>query len=635
MSRASTLSGFTTAIGQPTNLNVGVLTCQALSSNDVTFSDDLSLKNLNATSSVNTPGLIVTGISTLGTTGSDSLFINGGTDTHATSTVRFRNNAGNVNYGFIQNRSDNITLGTNSTDPIFFETNNSRRVTVASGGDVGIGTTVPGALLSIESTAPNAAGIRLGFDGPRYYDIFRGSTTNSGYLNFYGSQTGFVGYVFDGVDGEFMRINTSGNVGIGTDTITSFTPTLQVTGTDPAFLLQDNATVVDYFGVNIGAGVVNTWFDDASALVINTATGISGAGINEKVRITSAGSVGIGTAIPETTGALTVSMSDTNEKYLTLINRQNWGYGVGIDFMQPLASGGSVIKSGKILSDWESANNSLLSFYTTGSGTLTEKVRITSSGKLGIGTDNPTRELQLSENGDCAIRMDANNSNANARVWEIGVGGNSSNNAEMTFRTRQDDGTGGSECVRFTRSGAIKLPSGGGIDFSATANSSGTMSSELLDDYEEGTWTPTVFGNSTAGTFNIVAGGQNTGHYTKIGNYVVMHVQWSNVYLTGATGQILVGNFPFTFTNNTGSSGGYVEYLEGFTPAFNKNVSEVDASRTLTLRYFGATSMAFRPQYNDAWDNYLNASTTTWQLDGGSATQRTYGSIILYGYTAT
>ena len=83
---------------------------------------------------------------------------------------------------------------------------------------VGLGTQVPGALLSLESTAANAAKIRLGFDGSRYYDIFRGSTTNSGYLNFYGSQSSYVGYVFGGVDGEWMRIDTSGRLLLGTTT---------------------------------------------------------------------------------------------------------------------------------------------------------------------------------------------------------------------------------------------------------------------------------------------------------------------------------------------------------------------------------------------------------------------------------
>ena len=54
---------------------------------------------------------------------------------------------------------------------------------------------------------------------------------------------------------------------------------------------------------------------------------------------------------------------------------------------------------------------------------------------------------------------------------------------------------GATERLRVTSSGAVQVSNGNlvfstagtGIDFSATANSSGTMTSELLDDYEEGT----------------------------------------------------------------------------------------------------------------------------------------------------
>ena len=52
--------------------------------------------------------------------------------------------------------------------------------------------------------------------------------------------------------------------------------------------------------------------------------------------------------------------------------------------------------------------------------------------------------------------------------------------------------------------------SGKGIDFSAT---SGTGTSELFDDYEEGTWTPEITGTSTAGT---IAYNAQHGYYTKI-----------------------------------------------------------------------------------------------------------------------
>ena len=62
--------------------------------------------------------------------------------------------------------------------------------------------------------------------------------------------------------------------------------------------------------------------------------------------------------------------------------------------------------------------------------------------------------------------------------------------------------------------GNISLASSAGIDFSGSANASG-MTSELLDDYEEGAWTPAV---SSAGTTHTA-----TGQYTKIGNMV--HIQ--------------------------------------------------------------------------------------------------------------
>ena len=62
--------------------------------------------------------------------------------------------------------------------------------------------------------------------------------------------------------------------------------------------------------------------------------------------------------------------------------------------------------------------------------------------------------------------------------------------------------------------GNVSLASGHGIDFSANAAAAG-MTSELLDDYEEGTWTPAV---SSASTHH-----SRTGQYTKIGNMV--HIQ--------------------------------------------------------------------------------------------------------------
>ena len=61
--------------------------------------------------------------------------------------------------------------------------------------------------------------------------------------------------------------------------------------------------------------------------------------------------------------------------------------------------------------------------------------------------------------------------------------------------------------------------SGKGIDFSATASGSGTMTSELLDDYEEGTWTP------VATNLTVVGSVTYTAKYTKIGNVVYINIK--------------------------------------------------------------------------------------------------------------
>ena len=81
--------------------------------------------------------------------------------------------------------------------------------------------------------------------------------------------------------------------------------------------------------------------------------------------------------------------------------------------------------------------------------------------------------------------------------------------------------------------------SGKGIDFSAT---SGAGTSELLDDYEEGTFTPVVQGSLSAGTATYST--QN-GRYTKIGNKVFFEVYVNYNSGTG-TGNLRVGGLPFT-----------------------------------------------------------------------------------------
>jgi hypothetical protein len=87
--------------------------------------------------------------------------------------------------------------------------------------------------------------------------------------------------------------------------------------------------------------------------------------------------------------------------------------------------------------------------------------------------------------------------------------------------------------------GNLIVASGQGIDFSAT---SGTGDSELFDDYERGSFTPTM--TSATGTVTVNTG---NGRYAKIGNkvFVAMKIDYTTNALV-ATSNITFGALPFT-----------------------------------------------------------------------------------------
>lgn len=94
--------------------------------------------------------------------------------------------------------------------------------------------------------------------------------------------------------------------------------------------------------------------------------------------------------------------------------------------------------------------------------------------------------------------------------------------------------------------------SGKGIDFSATP---GTGTSELLDDYEEGTWTPTI----RAGTVNFTSVSYNArtkGSYTKVGDVVhfYMELLTDSVTAGSASGSVLIDGLPFVSNANAGGT---------------------------------------------------------------------------------
>ena len=146
---------------------------------------------------------------------------------------------------------------------------------VSSDGKVGIGTSSPSRTLSVRNGSDNQIRVENGASATQSYEFGRNGTT--GLLTFYGNQTGYTGYVFSGVDGERMRIDSSGNVGIG---VAAPDVPLQVKG------------VIEAQATNSTNGwMMYTYTDNSFRLNYN------GAG-NDEVVITDNGYVGIGTAAP-------------------------------------------------------------------------------------------------------------------------------------------------------------------------------------------------------------------------------------------------------------------------------------------------------------------------------------------------
>ena len=85
----------------------------------------------------------------------------------------------------------------------------------------------------------------------------------------------------------------------------------------------------------------------------------------------------------------------------------------------------------------------------------------------------------------------------------------------------------------------------------------GTSSVHHLDDYEEGTWTPSY--SSTGGSFSSITYNEQNGTYVKIGRLVVVSfdIRTNSVSLGTATGSLVLGGLPFTLngTQATGQCG--------------------------------------------------------------------------------
>lgn len=139
---------------------------------------------------------------------------------------------------------------------------------------------------------------------------------------------------------------------------------------------------------------------------------------------------------------------------------------------------------------------------------------------------------------------------------------------------------------------------GKGIDFSATSSAG---SSELFDDYEEGTFTPTFIATTT--DFTSVTYAIAAGSYTKIGRQVFCQVtiRTSAIIAGAAAGNIAVGNLPFVSASsmNATPSENNLAVSQNFTTA----------NPTHGVMYGGWNFIAFQLGNANTYATVANANT--------------------------
>ena len=130
----------------------------------------------------------------------------------------------------------------------------------------------------------------------------------------------------------------------------------------------------------------------------------------------------------------------------------------------------------------------------------------------------------------------------NGTAWQRVEGGADGNFNALTANSLLVNGD-----ATVTGGNLIIGTSGKGIDFSATA---GTGTSELFNDYEEGTFTPTWTPASGSGQTISSA----SGWYTKTGNRVFIDIWLATNGHGTASGNLTLGGLPFAQTTNSGQN---------------------------------------------------------------------------------
>jgi hypothetical protein len=291
----------------------------------------------------------------------------------------------------------------------------------------------------------------------------------------------------------------------------------------------------DSFGSQGGDGnasvgyFVGTFNDDRKLRLLSDADILLTHGINKKIQVAKAS---IGTSKVEITGSFNVTGSSTTVGDLIVTLGGITGSilatnGVlsgsaqigeltqiaGIEAYTASLKGAAIVSSSQQITNY-------YKFAETASASTTFYGSVTASA-FNVSTFGGTTDIYHTGGGHTVIKNTTTNKDINYQT--VGTG-------EHYFNSD----------VNITN-GNLVFDNGKGIDFSATANSGSSVQSEILNDYEAGSWTPTV--EAVTGTYTTVTNQRGT--YTKIGRLVTVHFYFIVSNKGTGAGGFNITNLPY------------------------------------------------------------------------------------------
>jgi hypothetical protein len=429
------------------------------------------------------------------------------------------------------------TLETTSTGVNVTGTLTSDGLTVTGSGSfstsIAVGQTSfsGGSVVADFHTSGSGVGTQLAFANDHNTDKFfvglEGNTTGNAFL--YQQKDADINFYTN--NSLKATLDNNGNFGIGTGSPASDAQ-LSISAPEAPHIYFERSNSGRYdSAIGMPSSGAIAFYNGANSATVS--------GLSERMRILSSGNVGIGEQDPDSTLQLSNSSSVPS---FTLGRTPYSSHG-------NLTIGGT--GTGHITSNIDEAGDSTVNVRASRVAVGNGEIDFQNSPQTAVGSARTfTTRLKVDEYGGLTIAS----VNATAAIF----GGTNVVNgitavpspAGTPFVLGRDTGT--------TRSahfgGNLKFDSGYGIDFSSTGNGTGTVSSELLDDYEEGTWTPVVYDTNTSG--HVLTLNSIIGKYKKIGSWVNCTLQVGRNDATSLSGVIAITNLPFTVAAQGSATGG-------------------------------------------------------------------------------